>query len=52
MGVSAPSHALAAIYPRGKDPRYPLYRRLGVHQIRFNISDKGLIAGKVDDFVL
>jgi hypothetical protein len=24
----------AALYPRGKDPRYPLYRRLGGPQIR------------------
>jgi hypothetical protein len=23
-------HASAAVYPRGKDPRFPLYRRLGV----------------------
>jgi hypothetical protein len=28
-GVSGESHAPAALYPRGKDPRYPLYRRLG-----------------------
>jgi hypothetical protein len=30
MGVSGQHHAPAALYPRGKDPRYPLYRRLGV----------------------
>jgi hypothetical protein len=29
MGVSGQRHAPAALYPRGKDPRYPLYRRLG-----------------------
>jgi hypothetical protein len=29
MGVSGQQHAPAALYPRGKDPRYPLYRRLG-----------------------
>jgi hypothetical protein len=28
-GVSGQRHAPAALYPRGKDPRYPLYRRLG-----------------------
>jgi hypothetical protein len=27
MGVSGQRHASAALYPRGKDPRYPLYRR-------------------------
>jgi hypothetical protein len=27
-------HALAALYPRGKDPRYPLDRRLGGPQSR------------------
>jgi hypothetical protein len=26
MGVSGQHHAPAALYPRGKDPRYPLYR--------------------------
>jgi hypothetical protein len=34
MGVSAQRHAPAALYPRGKDPRYPLYRRLGGPQSR------------------
>jgi hypothetical protein len=29
MGVSGQRHAPAALYPRGKDLRYPLYRRLG-----------------------
>jgi hypothetical protein len=28
MGVSGQRHAPAALYPRGKDPRYPLNRRL------------------------
>jgi hypothetical protein len=29
MGVSGQRHVPAALYPRGNDPRYPLYRRLG-----------------------
>jgi hypothetical protein len=29
MGVSGQRHASAALYPRGKNPRYPLDRRLG-----------------------
>jgi hypothetical protein len=29
MGVSGQRHAPAALYPRGKEPRYPLDRRLG-----------------------
>jgi hypothetical protein len=33
-GVSGQHHAPAALYPRGKDPRYPLYRRLGGPQSR------------------
>jgi hypothetical protein len=33
-GVSSQRHAPAALYPRGKDPRYPLYRRLGGPQSR------------------
>jgi hypothetical protein len=33
--VSGQRHAPAALYPRGKDPRYPLYRRLGGPQSRF-----------------
>jgi hypothetical protein len=28
-GVSNHRHAPAALYPRGKDPRYPLDKRLG-----------------------
>jgi hypothetical protein len=28
-GVSGQHHAPAAFYPRGKNPRYQLYRRLG-----------------------
>jgi hypothetical protein len=28
-GVSGQRHALAALYPRGNDPLYPLDRRLG-----------------------
>jgi hypothetical protein len=35
MGVSSQHHAPAALYPRGKDPRYPLYRRLGGPQSRY-----------------
>jgi hypothetical protein len=34
MGVSGQRHATAALYPRGKDPRYPMYRRLGGPQSR------------------
>jgi hypothetical protein len=29
MGVSGQRHAPAALYPRGKNPRYPLDKRLG-----------------------
>jgi hypothetical protein len=29
MGVSGQRHAPATLYPRGKDPRYPLDGRLG-----------------------
>jgi hypothetical protein len=29
MGVSGQYHAPAALYPRGKNPRYPLDRMLG-----------------------
>jgi hypothetical protein len=28
MGMSGQRHVPAALYPQGKDPRYPLYRRL------------------------
>jgi hypothetical protein len=34
-GLSDQRHAPAALYPRGKDPRYPLYRRLGGPRSRF-----------------
>jgi hypothetical protein len=34
MGVSGQHHAPAALYPRGKGSRYPLYRRLGGPQSR------------------
>jgi hypothetical protein len=33
-GVSGQRHAPAALYPRGNEPRYPLYRRLGGPQSR------------------
>jgi hypothetical protein len=33
-GVSVELHASAALYPRRKDLRYPLYRRLGGPQSR------------------
>jgi hypothetical protein len=33
-GVSGQHHAPAALYPRGKGPRYPLDRRLGGPQSR------------------
>jgi hypothetical protein len=33
-GVGGQHHTAAALYPRGKDPRYPLYRRLGGPQSR------------------
>jgi hypothetical protein len=34
MGVSGQRHAPVALYPLGKDPRYPLDRRLGGPQSR------------------
>jgi hypothetical protein len=34
MRVSGQHHAPAALYPQGKDFRYPLYRRLGGPQRR------------------
>jgi hypothetical protein len=34
MGVSGQRHAPAALYPWGKNPRYPLNRRLGGPQSR------------------
>jgi hypothetical protein len=33
MGVSSQRHAPAALYPRGKDPRYPLDTRLGGYEM-------------------
>jgi hypothetical protein len=39
MGVSGQRHALAALYPREKDPRYPLDRRLGGPQSRSGRRD-------------
>jgi hypothetical protein len=39
MGVSGQRHAPAALYPRGKDPRYPLDRRLGGPQSRSGRRD-------------
>jgi hypothetical protein len=33
-GVSGQRHVPVALYPRGKEPRYPLYRRLGGPQSR------------------
>jgi hypothetical protein len=38
-GVGGQRHAPAAIYPRGKDPRYPLDRRLGRPQRRSGHED-------------
>jgi hypothetical protein len=35
MGVSGQRHAPAALYPRGKDPRYPFDRRLGLCKIAY-----------------
>jgi hypothetical protein len=55
-GVSGQRHAPAVIYPRGKDPQYPLYRRLGRPQSRsghtghWNIyarNSGGLIYGSI-----
>jgi hypothetical protein len=34
-GVSGQRHAPAALYPRGKNPQYPMYRRLGGPQGRY-----------------
>jgi hypothetical protein len=34
-GVNGQRHAPAALYTRGRDPRYPLDRRLGGPQSRF-----------------
>jgi hypothetical protein len=38
-GVSCQHHAPPALYPRGKSPRYPLYRRLGGPQSRSGRRD-------------
>jgi hypothetical protein len=38
MGVSGQRHAPAALYPWGKDPRYPLYTRLGGPQSRSSFN--------------
>jgi hypothetical protein len=38
-GVSGQRHALAALYPQGKDPFYRLYRRLGEPQSRSGHRD-------------
>jgi hypothetical protein len=40
MGVSGQRHAPAALYPRRKDPRYPLDRRLGGPQSRSGRRDE------------
>jgi hypothetical protein len=38
MGMSGQRHAPAAFYPRGKDPRYPLERRLHIDKCRYEIQ--------------
>jgi hypothetical protein len=43
MGVSGQRHAPAALYPGGKDPRYPLDRRLAGPQSRLDAEDRGEI---------
>jgi hypothetical protein len=48
MGVSGQYHAPAALYPREKDPRYPLYRRLGLEALSIHHS---LVILSFDDFV-
>jgi hypothetical protein len=40
-GVSGQSHARAALWPRGKDPKYPLARRLGGPQSRSGLRGYG-----------
>jgi hypothetical protein len=42
-GVSGQRHALAALYFQGKDPRYPLYSRLGGPQSRSDTEARGKI---------
>jgi hypothetical protein len=44
MGVSGQRHALAALWPRRKDPRYPLYRSLGGPQSRSGHREKNSFA--------
>jgi hypothetical protein len=43
MGVSGQRHAPAALYPRGKDPRYPLYRRWVGPRAGLDTEDRGKI---------
>jgi hypothetical protein len=43
MGVSGQHHALATLYPRGKDPRYPLYRSLGGPRAGLDTECRGKI---------
>jgi hypothetical protein len=38
--VSGQCHALAVLYPQGKDPWYPLYRRLGGPQMDTEVRGK------------
>jgi hypothetical protein len=44
MGVSGQRHAPEALYPRGKDPWYPLYRRLGGPQSWSGTEVRGKIS--------
>jgi hypothetical protein len=51
MGVSCQRHAPAALYPRGKDPRYPVDRRLGGSQSRSGhteVTEKNPLASAGD----
>jgi hypothetical protein len=43
MGVSGHRHDPTALYPRGKDPRYPLDRRLGGLRAGLDKEDRGKI---------
>jgi hypothetical protein len=47
LGASGQHHAPAALYPRGKDPRYPLERRLGGPQSRS--GHRGTINDDIDN---
>jgi hypothetical protein len=49
-GVSVQRHAEAALYPQGKDPRYPLYRRLGGPQSRSDTEVRGKILSRLPGF--